>query len=400
MQTLENILKGIEYSIYLYLALSSLYVLVFAIAGHFYKKNRSFTAKKQSKMAVLIPSYKEDAVIIEVAKSAIQQNYDSNKFDVVVIADSLQPDTIKILELLPIILIEVSFEASTKAKALNKAMTELNESYDYAVILDADNIMEPDFLIKMNDAFSSGYRVVQGHRKAKNQNTSFAILDAASEEINNHIFRKGHRSLGFSSGLIGSGMGFEYRLFKNMMKNVNAIGGFDKELEFKFAENKITIEYLNNAVVLDEKIQKSSDFSHQRRRWLSTQFIYLKKYFLIGCKELLFKGNFNFFDKLVQMMIPPRILLLGITFLIAFTYGLLFFVFKLHSNILVYRWFANLAIIIMAFFLSLPKSFYNLNTLKALASLPSAFFRMALLLFKIKGANKKFIHTAHGSVKN
>ena len=394
MQVIENILKGIEYSVYLYFTMSCLYVLVFAIAGHFYKKNRGAAAKTQSKFAVLIPSYKEDAVIIEVAKSAVEQNYDSKKFDVVVIADSLQAATITTLQSLPIILIEVDFEESTKAKALNKAMAELQEAYDYAVILDADNIMEPDFLIKMNDAFKNGYQVVQGHRKAKNQNTSFAILDAASEEINNHIFRKGHRTLGFSSGLIGSGMGFEYSLFKTMMKSVNAIGGFDKELEFRFAKDKVVIEYL------DEKIQKSSDFSNQRRRWLSTQFIYLKKYFITGCKELLFKGNFNFFDKLLQMIVPPRILLLGLTFLIAFAYGLLFFGFNLYSNVSVYGWFSNLLITVVAFFLALPKSFYNTNTLKALLSLPSAFFRMALLLFKLKGANKKFIHTAHGAGQN
>ena len=50
-------------------------------------------------------------------------------------------------------------------------------------------------------------------------------------------------------------MGFEYGLLKSMMKTVNAVGGFDKELEFKFAAEKIKIEYLDDAVVLDEKIQ-------------------------------------------------------------------------------------------------------------------------------------------------
>ncbi len=400
MQLIENILEGIEYSLYAYFTISCLYILVFAIAGHFYKKNRSTAAKSQSKMAVLIPSYKEDSVIVEVAKSALEQNYETENFDVVVIADSLKEATLNELKLLPIILIEVSFEKSTKAKALNNAMATLNESYDYAIVLDADNIMEADFLLKMNDAFQAGYLVVQGHRKAKNFNTSFAILDAASEEINNHIFRKGHRTLGFSSGLIGSAMGFEYKLFKSMMETVDAIGGFDKELEFKFAKNRTPIEYLQNAVVLDEKIQKSSDFSNQRRRWLSTQFVYLNKYFLTGCKELVFHGNINFFDKVLQMIIPPRILLLGITFLITLTYSVFFYGFNLYSNVLVYGWFLNLIITVLAFFLSLTKSFYNTNTLKALLSLPAAFYRMALLLFKLKGANKKFIHTAHGTVQN
>jgi cellulose synthase/poly-beta-1,6-N-acetylglucosamine synthase-like glycosyltransferase len=400
MQAIEYILKGVEYSIYGYFTMSCLYVFVFAIAGHFYIKKRSVSSKTQSKIALLIPSYKEDFVIVDVAKSALKQNYQSKYFDVVVIADSLKANTINELKSLPIILIEVSFEESTKAKALNKAMLELKEAYDYAVVLDADNIMEPNFLIKMNDAFQNGYQIVQGHRKAKNLNTSFAILDAASEEINNHIFRKGHRALGFSSGLIGSGMGFDYKIFKSIMKSVNAIGGFDKELEFKFAKKGIAIEYLQDAVVLDEKIQKSSDFSNQRRRWLSTQFIYLKKYFTSGLKELFFNGNVNFFDKVFQMIIPPRILLLGVTFVMTFSYSLLTIFFDFYSNVSVYWWYLNLLITIVAFVLALPKSFYNLKTLKALISLPSAFARMILLLFKLNGANKKFIHTSHGAIKN
>jgi cellulose synthase/poly-beta-1,6-N-acetylglucosamine synthase-like glycosyltransferase len=400
MNAINHILQGLEYSVYFYFAMASLYIFIFALAGHFYKKHRSNPSNTQSKIAVLIPSYKEDAVIVEVAKSALEQNYATDRYDVVVIADSLQPDTIATLKALPIILVEVSFEQSTKAKALNTAMASLKEVYDYAVILDADNIMETDFLVKMNDAFLSGYQIVQGHRKAKNLNTSFAILDAASEEINNHIFRKGHRALGLSSGLIGSGMGFNFQLFESMMKTVNAIGGFDKELEFKFASQGIAIEYLQYAVVLDEKIQKSSDFSNQRRRWLSTQFVYLKKYFVTGFKELFLHGNINFFDKVWQMIIPPRILLLGITGLLAVVFAVLNYAFQVSTYITAYLWILNFLITVVAFILALPKSFYNVKTLKALISLPSAFLRMVLLLFKLKGANKKFIHTSHGSDKH
>ena len=184
------------------------------------------------------------------------------------------------------------------------------------------------------------------------------------------------------------------------MSNVTAVGGFDKELEFKFAKKRIPIEYLQDAIVLDEKVQKSSDFSNQRKRWLSTQFVYLKKYFKTGWKELLFKGNINFFNKVWQLIIPPRILLIGITFLLFIIYCVLTFGLNTSTNVSVYAWLLCLTITVSAFILAIPKSFYNTKTLKAMLSLPSAFLRMALLLFKLKGANKKFIHTAHGKIEN
>jgi cellulose synthase/poly-beta-1,6-N-acetylglucosamine synthase-like glycosyltransferase len=397
MQITDYLLKGIEYILLGYFAMASIYVFVFSIAGHFYKKRRKPNSKNQNRIAILIPAYKEDTVIIEVAASALDQMYPSKKFDVVVIADSLKKNTITKLKTLPIILIEVFFEKSTKSKALNKAMESLDKPYDYALVLDADNIMEPYFLEKINDAFERGYQIVQGHRKAKNLNTSFAILDGASEEINNHIFRQGHRVLGLSSGLIGSGMGFDYELFKSVMRTVKAVGGFDKELEFNFAKNRIAIEYLQDAVVLDEKVKNSSDFTNQRKRWLSTQFVFLKKNFVIGWKELFLKGNINFFDKVWQLIIPPRILLLGFTFLVALVYSIIQFNLGIEPNVSVYFWHVNLIVTAFAYLLAIPKTFYNKRTLKATLSIPYTFLSMALLLFKLKGANKNFIHTPHGS---
>lgn len=248
-QIFSYILQTLEVALVIYFAISCLYVLVFAIAGHFYKKRKQVTYDKLNKIAVFIPAYKEDAVIVDVAKKALLQQYPPSFFDVIVIADSLQNETLNNLKELPLKVVEVSFENSTKAKALNAAMNGSPKTYDYAIVLDADNIMEPHFLTKMNTAFNKGYQVVQAHRKAKNLNTSFAILDAASEEINNHIYRRGHSALGLSSGLIGSGMGFEYSLFKSIMKTVTAVGGFDKELEFELAKQNITIEYLQDTVV-------------------------------------------------------------------------------------------------------------------------------------------------------
>ena len=164
MSAQEYIIIGIEYLIFGYSAMSGLYIFVFSVAGNFYKKRRTTINKVQHKIAVFIPGYKEDAVIVEVAKSALEQDYPSTQFDVIVIADSFKADTIAELNALPINLIEVSFEKSTKSKALNKAMDSLKSNYDYALILDADNIMEPDFLQKINDAFNSGYQIVQGHK--------------------------------------------------------------------------------------------------------------------------------------------------------------------------------------------------------------------------------------------
>jgi len=378
------------------LGLATLYILIFSIASLFYKQKKYTDNGNMKKMAVLIPGYKEDEVIIEVANLALEQDYPSHLYDVVIIADSFKAETLKTLKTLPIKLIEVSFEKSTKSKALNKAMASLESDYDIAVVLDADNVMATDFLKKINAAFEHDFIAVQGHRTAKNVNNSWAVLDAISEEINNNIFRKGHRVLGLSSAIIGSGMAFRYQYFKTLMLTVTAIGGFDKEIELKMLKEGRKIVYLDDAMVYDEKIQKSEVFGNQRRRWLSAQFHYFKTDILCAFKHLILKGNIDYFDKAIQFIQPPRILLLGAV--IIFSVSFILTNYLLDNQVYLTNYWIVLAIAcVLSFIFSVPKSYYNLKTFKALASLPKGMLMMLLSLLKIKGANKTFIHTQHTS---
>lgn len=394
------ILKIIEILIFIYLGFASLYIFVFGLASLFNYRPVNPSTSKKRKFAVLIPGYKEDAVIIDIARQALDQKYPKELFDVVVIADSFQRETLEALKKLPIKLVEVVFESSTKSKALNAAMKEIGDDYEVALILDADNVMEQGFIQKMNEAFSRGFIAVQGHRAAKNTNTNMAVLDAVSEEINNSIFRKGHRVLGFSSALIGSGMAFEYAFFKNLMSDIKAIGGFDKELELRLLEARHKIEYVNDALVLDEKVQKTEVFANQRKRWLSAQFVYFGRFVGPGIRELLRNGNFDFADKVYQMVQPPRILLIGLvtvfTFIMALVNWLTPFWMWTHLVFDFSSWLVIWILCFLAFLFSIPAKFYTQQTAKALISLPKGFLLMLFSLFKLRGANKKFIHTEHG----
>lgn len=378
------------------LSLAAFYLLIFAVGGLFYRQPAYPVVTKYRRIAVLIPGYKEDEVIIEVAKEAARQEYPIEYFDVVIIADSFQSGTIKQLRELPVKLIEVSFDKSTKAKALNRAMEQLPDIYEIAVVLDADNIMEPKFLSKINSVFENEIYAVQGHRTAKNMNTPMAILDAASEEINNHIFRKGHRAIGLSSAIIGSGMAFKYGFFKQLMETVTAVGGFDKEIEMKLLREGYKIEYLADAYVYDEKVQKADVFVNQRRRWLAAQVKYFRLHFMSSVKDLFLRQNIDYFDKVYQSLQPPRILLLGSVIVFSFVFIIINLLMKSYHPF-IYLWLALLISIILVFFFSVPRSFYTISTLKALASLPKGMILMLASLLSIKGADKQFIHTKHTS---
>lgn len=390
MEQIRAIFFIIQWIFLIYLGFSTFYFFIFALLSLFPYRIKSVNTDVINRFAVLIPGYKEDNVILEVVDESLKQNYPKDKYDIIVIADSFKQETLDKLKLKGIKLIEVVFNKSTKSKALNRAMELLPDNYyDLAVILDADNIMEYDFLKKINTAFSPDQMVIQGHRIAKNSNTPFALLDTVSEEVNNNVFRKGHRILGLSSALIGSAMTFRYDFFKDVMKDVNAIGGFDKQLELKIIKNRYIIDYHIDAYVLDEKIQNSTAFSNQRKRWISAQLYYFRKDFLISFWHFISKGNIDYFNKAFQFIQPPRIILLGVLILINIL-SLLF-----NTPLFQLLWALALSFSIGGFLAGTPKRFYSLKTFTALSRLPLGFLLMLNSMFFHKEAKSNFIHTEH-----
>lgn len=377
--------------IFIVCSMTVIYTFVFSVAGHFYRKKSFENNDKFKKIAVLIPSYKEDEVIVNSAKQALLQNYPSHFYDVYVIADSLKEETIEALKKLPIQLIKVSFEISTKAKALNKAFSSITKPYDFAVILDADNIMTQGFLCKINNAAVAGCYAIQGHRAAKNRNTRYAILDAISEEANNHIMRKGQVALGLSSSVIGSGMAFSYLYLKQVMSEIEAVGGFDKELEMTLIGDNHKITYLDDALVLDEKVQKSEVFASQRTRWVAAQLVYLKKYWYKGLLNLLV-GRFDYANKVMHYALVPKVILIGVLLLMS-ALSLAITNSVLSAN----DWLMLLSIYLIAYAIAIPKSYYNKEMLQAIITLPKTILIMFVAMLNIKGANKKFIHTPHSA---
>ncbi|RFM30182.1 glycosyltransferase [Deminuibacter soli] len=375
----------------IYFALSVLYLLVLAVWGKlFYRTPVQRTAAEvpSQRIAVLVPAYREDGIIMATARNLLQVNYPADLFDVYIIADSFQPQTLQSLRTLPLHVIEVKFDKSTKTRALNEAFSRIHEQYDIALVCDADNMLAPDCLQLISRAFDAGAQAVQARRVAKNMDSAFAVLDACSEAINNNIFRKGTYAMGLSSAVIGSGMAFRFGLLKEVMGSLSAVGGFDKVLQLNIVQRGIRIHYLENALVFDEKVGSKQAFQQQRKRWVSSQFIYLKQFLVPGLLQL-FKGNLNYFNlAVVNNLILPRVFLLAILPMLSLIAYLL-------QPQLLYVALGVWLLYLLALTIALPKAYFNKQLLQSLLQLPRAAGAMFGNLFNMKGANNRFIHTAH-----
>lgn len=388
---MENIFHILDWILYVLFAINVLYLLIYSVGSLRPKRPQPVSAEEYKRFVLLIAAYREDTVIMDTVQACLSQNYPVDMYDIVVISDHMHPDTNKRLSALRIKLLQVDFEKSTNTKSLKTALEYLGpHAYDVALIIDADNIINCSYVSEVNNAFACpDVQVVQTHRIAKNLNTDMAYLDAISEEINNSIFRLGHVNLGMSAALIGSGMAFQYSLFYEAMMSNTSVGGFDRVLEMKLLYNCVFFHYLPDTYILDEKIQKPENFYHQRRRWLSAQY-YSFAEFVNHLWPAIRDGKWDFCDKLFQQASFSRVLLLGFVSILSVCSTIWFPVWS-------GKWWALLALLILSIIIAIPRRFWTWRMLRAFCLVPYSFILMFINLFRLKEANKRFIHTVHGT---
>lgn len=387
-----TVLHSIDIALWVIIAGSVFYVVFFAIISLFYDKEDEVAAhaaalsNKQYKFLILYPAYKEDRVIINAVENFLMQDYPTTHYTVAVISDHMQPETNDYLRQLPITLLEPVYEKSSKAKAMQYAINEIKGDFEQVVILDADNVVRPDFLSQLN-ILCTIYDAIQCHRCAKNANNDVAVLDGASEEINNTIFRKAHNRLGLSSALIGSGMCFKYELFK---KNVFQLktAGEDREMEALLLHQEIFIKYAPEIHVFDEKVSSQENFQRQRMRWMTAQVQSLLSN-LPKIPGAILHGKINYVDKTIQQALIPRsiliVLLAGISILMT-----------IFMPSWCEKWWILFVLLAIALFIALPRQLRFRSFAKILA-IPGLVLRMLKNILHIDRKNTDFIHTEHST---
>lgn len=393
MGKMTLIVHGIDYILFVLLALCAFYLFLFAVLSRFYKPHKSLSSLKKNRFLVLFPAYQADYIIIESIKSFLLQDYTKELYDLTVIADGMSDKTCSALRDLGVTVVTATYSNSSKAKALQLAMsTKKEDEFNLVVIMDADNTTTPDFLNQVNDCYNMGAKAIQTHRTAKNLNTDIALLDAISEEANNAFFRSGHVVARLSSGLIGSGMAFDYHWFKSHVDFLQT-SGEDKELEAMLLKEKIEIHYLAEVYVFDEKTQKQDAITRQRQRWIAAQFAALKENSL-NLPTALLEKNWSYADKIIQWMLPPRLLQIGLIIGWTLLMSLLGFFMKDFSG-LMFKWWVLSFIQVATFIIVIPSHLMTIKTLKAIGRVPVLALKVLKGLFHLKGLSKNFIHTRH-----
>ena len=371
----NNALQMADAILFLLLAIPVVYLFIYALTSLKKYKNPYPPANKSHRFLVLFVVLRNGKEVIESINHFLDtQIYPREKYDIAVAATQLPEDDLVALLQMPVNIVVPDKEYCTKIYAIQQVMERYSpQEYDAITIFNSDNKVVPNALQLFNNAYYSGCDAIQAHRMTENLTSSVAVLSAASEEINNHLFRKAHTTLGFSSALIGSGMMFDFEMFHRLTPRLTG-SDLTKAMEMELLRENIYTEYMEEVVCYCKKTEDTSGYSKERQRWLKAQY----KSFLIAITQFPFaflQGKWDLCEKLFQWLMPSRLLLIAYIVLCALAMTMLDWTLCL-------KWYVLLGILFLSYLLALPEGEINHRFRKAFWTLPLLIFTSAFSHFK------------------
>ena len=235
------------------------------------RRRRRAQAKPQTRFAVLAAARNEEAVIGGFVRSVLDQDYPAELRDVYVIPNNCTDNTEAAAQAAGANIIHCLGEVTGKGDALHQAFAQLMaKGYDAFVVFDADNILAPDYLARMNDAFAAGAMVCKSRTKAANPAAGpvagcYGLYNACFDLI----WNRPRSACGLSAKLIGTGFAVHRSVLEDLGGwNTRTIAE-DAEFASQLARAGYQVAWVPEAVNYDEEPTSFRVSLHQRKRWCS-----------------------------------------------------------------------------------------------------------------------------------
>lgn len=288
------------------------YQFIFVLVG-LIKKTPPLTAKKNHRYAVVISARNEANMIENLISSIKNQNYPSELIDTFVVADNCTDNTAEVARNCGAFVYErFNNQLVGKGYALDWLFKQLEHdmpgnNYEAYIVFDADNIVDPNFVLEMNKAFDSGYRVLTSYRNSKNYGANWISAGYSLWFLREAKFLNNSRMcLGTSCAISGTGFLVSAEIIKENGGWIHHLLTEDIEFTVDSIIHGEIIGYCEKAVLYDEQPVKFRQSYIQRLRWSKGFYQVFGKYGAKLCAGM-FKGSFSCYDML--MTVSPAMLL-------------------------------------------------------------------------------------------
>lgn len=264
------------------LALLAVYQFTFSLFGLIKKKKKKHYPATKS-FAVLVAAHNEEQVIGALMENLKQLDYPEDLYDVFVICDNCTDGTAQIVRQHGLnACVRTNADLRGKGYAIEwmlKYLWKLPRQYDAVVMFDADNLVDRNFLLEMNDDLCNGSRVIQGYIDTKNPEDSWITAAyGVSYWYINRLWQLSRHNLNMANFLGGTGMCFETNLLKEIGWGATSLVE-DLEFTMRSVQRNVYPVFNYDAKVFDEKPLTFKASARQRLRWMQGHFTVARRYF-------------------------------------------------------------------------------------------------------------------------
>ncbi|HOP68823.1 MAG: glycosyltransferase family 2 protein [Dethiobacteria bacterium] len=285
-----------------------IYYLLVAMAGLFTRQPRyPANSRPEKRFAVIIPAHNEARVLPRLIENLKELDYPRHLYDIHVIADHCQDDTARIARKLGAIVWERQNGSRGKGRSLREVIDALGfnprcrkavartrysgpRSYDAAVIIDADNLVAPNFLEVMNKRLLAGEKLIQCFIDSKNPDDNWVTsIFTLNFWLNNRFILQARYNLGLSSLTAGTGVCIAREVFEKTGGWSTVTITEDLEFAVQALWHGFRATFARETRVYDEKPVTFYDACQQRLRWargqLNVAFMYVPRLLARGIIE-------------------------------------------------------------------------------------------------------------------
>ncbi len=318
---LSWILLGVEICI----ALPIVYLCVLCCSALFRTRKRANEAAQdnnqpQRNFALLVPAHDEEIILSTLLESLSHLDYPQDLYTVYVIADNCTDTTATLARQFAGTHVYERFDEKKRGKgyALNWMLQKIeDQAHDAYVILDADSVVEPTFLLPMDRELQKGAEALQARYTVLNVTESpTTVIRWIALTLMNHVRPLGRNGIGGSSTLTGNGMCLSRSLLARHPWQAFGVTE-DYQYYLTLVQQGVRVRYVPEAIVSAQMPITFDQMRTQDIRWEASE-PQQSQWRIAGrlLREGLRTRSFVRIEALLELLTPPLSFMVAACFLV------------------------------------------------------------------------------------
>lgn len=274
--TLDGVVFIFSNIITIIFTLMYLHQFIYLIIGTIKHTKITGSVFKLHTIGIVISARNESKVIGNLIKSIRANDYPQAMVRIFVIADNCTDNTAEICRNLGCVVFErFNKEKVGKGYALNYLFTKLHTEPEYAymvpdayIVLDADNVIKPNFITEMNKVYDSGYNLITSYRNSKNFGENWLTSGYGIWFLHEARHLNNCRMMnGTSCAISGTGFLIDTKVVKEFNNWEFFTLTEDIQCSTEYALTGRKVGYCSTAELYDEQPNTFRQAWRQRERW-------------------------------------------------------------------------------------------------------------------------------------